>query len=93
MSENEQLEDAFVAIVDGVRLDIAHLRSEWRERTAYGRARLAPLLVVYPFLATFYLVAASLMYGLFRGAETAVAGWNRLCDARAWLEPEVYDCE
>lgn len=93
MSGHEELADAFIAIVDGVRLDVAHLRSEWRERTAYGRARLAPLLVVYPFVATFYLVAASLMYGLFRGAEIAVAGWNRLCDARVWLEPEVYDGE
>ena len=93
MTANEELADAFVAIVDGVRLDAAHLRAEWRERTAYGRIRLAPLLVVYPFIATFYVGAAALMYGLFRGAETAVAGWNRLCDARASLEPEVYDGE
>jgi len=93
MSGNEELADAFVAVVDGVRLDVAHLRAEWRERTAYGRARLAPLLVVYPFLATFYVGAAALMYGLFRGGETAVAGWNRLCDARGHVEPEVYDGE
>jgi len=91
MSRNEELADAFVAIVDGVRLDVAHLRAEWRERTVYGRARLAPLLVVYPFLAMFYIGAAALMYGLFHGAEIAVAGWNRLCDARGHLEPEVYD--
>ncbi|WP_283403838.1 hypothetical protein [Halorubrum sp. DM2] len=93
MSGNEELADAFVGIVEGVRLDVAHLRAEWRERTTYGRARLAPLLVIYPFITTFYLVAASLMYGLFRGSEIAVAGWDRLCDARARLEPEVYDGE
>ena len=93
MSGREELADAFVAIVDGVRLDVAHLREEWRERTAYGRVRLAPLLAVYPFVATFYIGAAALMYGLFRGAEIAVAGWNRLCDARTRLEPEVYDGE
>jgi len=93
MSGSEELADAFAAIVDGVRLDVAHLRAEWRERTAYGRVRLAPLLTVYPFLATFYVGAAALMYGLFRGAEVAVAGWNRLCDARGHLEPEVYDDE
>jgi len=93
MSGHEELADAFLAIVDGVRIDVAHLRSEWRERTAYGRARLVPLLVIYPFLAAFYLVAAALMYGLFRGAEIAVAGWNRLCGARDRIEPEVYDGE
>lgn len=93
MSGREELADAFAAIVDGVRLDAAHLRAEWRERTAYGRVRLVPLLVVYPFLATFYVGAAGLMYGLFRGTQIAVAGWNRLCDARARLEPEVYDGE
>ena len=93
MSGREELADAFVAIVDGVRLDVSHLRSEWRERTAYGRARLAPLLAVYPFLAAFYVGAAALMYGLFRGAEIAATGWNRLCDARGRLEPEVYDGE
>jgi hypothetical protein len=93
MSEREELADAFAAIVDGVRLDIAHLRAEWRERTGYGRLRLAPLLVVYPFLAMFYVGAAALMYGLFRGAESVVSGWNRLCDARTRLEPEVYDGE
>ncbi|VTT88008.1 hypothetical protein DM2_1342 [Halorubrum sp. DM2] len=49
--------------------------------------------MIYPFITTFYLVAASLMYGLFRGSEIAVAGWDRLCDARARLEPEVYDGE
>ncbi|OYR73052.1 hypothetical protein [Halorubrum ezzemoulense] len=91
MSGREELADAFVAIVDGVRLDVAHLRAEWRERTAYGRARLTPLLAVYPFIATFYVGAAALMYGLFRATEIAVAGWNRLCDTRTRLEPEVYD--
>ncbi|OYR55219.1 hypothetical protein [Halorubrum halodurans] len=90
---SEELSDAFVAIVDGARCDIAYLRNEWRQRTAYGRVRLTPLLVVYPFLATVYLVAASLMYGLFRGAEITVAGWQRLCDTRERLEPEVYDGE
>lgn len=93
MSGHEELADAFVAIVDGVRLDVAHLRTEWRERTAYGRVRLAPLLVVYPFIAMFYLVAAGVMYGLFRATEIAVAGWNRLCEARTRLEPKVYDGE
>lgn len=40
MSGREELADAFAAIVDGVRLDDAHLGAEWRERTAYGRVRL-----------------------------------------------------
>ncbi|GAA0507813.1 hypothetical protein SAMN04488066_101359 [Halorubrum aquaticum] len=93
MATSEELPEAFFAIVDGVRCDVAHLWSEWRQRTAYGRVRLTPLLVVYPFIATFYLVAAGLMYGLFRGAEIAVAVWQRLCDTRERLEPEVYDGE
>ena len=93
MSGRDELADAFAGIVDGVRLDVAHLRAEWRERTAYGRVRLAPLLVVSPFIPAFYVGAAALMYGLFRGAETAVVGWNRLCEARTRLEPEVYDGE
>jgi hypothetical protein len=93
MTTNEELSDAFVAVVDGVGCDVAHLQSEWRQRTAYGRLRLTPLLVVYPFIATFFLVSAGLMYGLFRGAELAVAGWQRLCDARERLEPEVYGGE
>jgi len=92
MSSGE-LSDAFMAIVDGVGLDVAHLRIEWRQRTAYGRVRLVPLLVVYPFIATFHLVAAGLMYGVFRGAEITVDGWQRLCDTRERLELEVYDGE
>lgn len=90
---SEELSDAFAAVVDGVGCDVEHLRSEWRQRTAYGRVRLAPLLAVYPFIATFYLVAAGLMYGLYRSAVISVAGWQRLCDARERLEPEVYDGE
>ncbi|EMA57252.1 hypothetical protein [Halorubrum lipolyticum] len=93
MTTNEEVSDAFVAVVDGVGCDVAHLRSEWRQRTAYGRIRLTPLLVVYPFIATFYIGAAGLMYWLFRGVEFAVAGWQRLCDVRELLEPEVYDGE
>ncbi|WP_239639085.1 hypothetical protein [Halorubrum aidingense] len=90
---SEELWNAFAAIVDGVGCDVAHLRSEWRQRTAYGRVRLTPLLAVYPFIATFYIGTAGLMYGLFRGAEISVAAWQRLCDVRKRLEPEVYDGE
>jgi len=80
-------------VVDGASDDIEKLRFEWSSRTAYGKLRMLPLVVIYPIAAGALTVAASGMWILFTALEKLAIAHERVRELSQQVEPEVYKAD
>ena len=91
---SERVSDSFQEIaIDGVSADIEAIRSEWRSRTAYGKVRIFPIILIYPLAAGGMIVAGLAMWVLFSAAELAVEASESVREWGKQWEPEVYKDE
>mgnify|MGYP006292740317 CR=1 FL=1 len=91
---SERVSDSFREIaIDGVSADVEAILSEWRSRTAYGKVRILPIVLVYPLAAGGMIVAGSAMWVLFSTLELAVYASESVRGRCDQMEPEVYKNE